>query len=126
MTTATPDMLFTGEETVNDTIAEYKARLTLVKARYDAYHADCQRRATGDCYHDVARNLRNAAAWLAGDNDRTYAGPHPSFGTTLNDFRVHYADSALKSALHYLLWAEHYAGLRDVDSVRAGDPWNQR
>jgi hypothetical protein len=124
-TTITADMLFTGTETVNATIDEYKARLTLVKERYDAYHADCQRRAAGDNYHDAARNLRNAACWLAGDFDRTYAGPHPSFGTTLQDFRVHYANDALRSALHYLLWAEHYAGLRDEESVRADDPWNR-
>jgi hypothetical protein len=124
--TTTADMLFTGEETVNATAAEYKARLALVKARYDAYHDDCQRRATADNYHDAARNVRNAACWLAGDNDRTYAGPHPSFGTTLDDFRVHYATDALRSALHFLLWAEYYAGLRSDDSVRAADPWNAR
>lgn len=126
MITTTDGMLFTGEEAVNATIAEYKARLTLVKERYDAYHADCQRRATADGYHDAARNVRSASCWLAGDNDRSYAGPHPSFGSSLLDFQVHYATDALRSALHFLLWAEHYAGLRDVESVRAGDPWNQR
>ena len=51
------------------------------------------------------------------------SGPHPSFGTTLQDFRDHYADSALRSALHYLLWAEYHAGLRNQESAAALDPW---
>lgn len=123
----TDGMLFTGEETVNATIADYETRLTAVRERYDAYHPDMHsRRYVADSYHDAARNVRSAKSWLAGDNDRSYAGPHPSFGTSLLDFRVHYATDALKSALHYLLWGEHYAGLRDQESVRAADPWNQR
>lgn len=122
----TDGMLFTGEETVNTTIADYETRLAAVRERYDAYHPDMEsRRYVADCYHDAARNLRSAKGWLAGDNDRTYAGPHPSFGTTLHDFRVHYATSALASALHFLLWAERYAGLRDAESARTADPWNQ-
>jgi len=119
-------MLFTGEETVNTTIADYKARLAAVRERYDAYHPEmASRRYVADNYHDAARNVRSASGWLAGDNDRSYAGPHPSFGSSLLDFQVHYATDALKSALHYLLWAEHYAGLRDEASVRASDPWKR-
>jgi hypothetical protein len=119
-------MLFTGTETVSATIAEYGARLDAVRERYDAYHPDvASRRYVADSYHDAARNVRSASGWLAGDNDRSYAGPHPSFGSSLLDFQVHYATDALRSALHFLLWAEHYAGLRDEDSVRAADPWNR-
>lgn len=122
--TAMTAELFTAEEHITAVAEQYKARLALVKERYDAYHQDCQRRAAGDLYHDVARNLRAAQSWLAGDYDGTYAGPHPSFGTTLQDFRDHYADSSLRSALHHLVWAEHYAGLIDRESARAADPWN--
>jgi hypothetical protein len=64
-----------------------------------------------------------ASPWLAGYYDQTYAGPHPSFGATVEDFRIHYADDALRMALHHLVWAEHYAGLRDRDSARSADPF---
>lgn len=124
--TTTADMLFTGEETVNATIAGFKARLAAVRERIDTYHADCQRRFATDEYHQTCDRLRGAAGFLAGDYDGTYAGPHPSFGTTLHDFRVHYANDSLRAALHDLVWAEHYAGLRDRESARAEDPWNQR
>jgi hypothetical protein len=119
-------MLFTGEETVNATIAEYKVRMSAVKQRVDEYHADCQRRYATDEYHAAADRLRGAQGWLAGDYDTSYAGPHPSFGVTLLDFRVHYAADSLRAALHSLVWAEHYAGLTDRDAARAADPWNQR
>jgi hypothetical protein len=125
--TTTADMLFTGEETVNATIAEYETRLAAVRERYDTYHPEMEsRRLVADLYHDAARNVRGAKGWLAGDNDRTYAGPHPSFGSSLLDFQVHYATDALKSALHFLLWAERYAGMRDAKSASAEDPWNRR
>ena len=120
----TDTMLFTGEETVNATIDEYKQRMSVVKARIDAYNADCMRRYATDEYHDAAARLRGAAGFLAGDYDGTYAGPHPSFGSSLLDFRVHYANDSLRAALHSLLWAECYAGLRDRDATREIDPWN--
>jgi len=124
MTTTTDTQLFTSEQHVQATIDEYAARLAVVRERYDAYHPDMvSRRWVADSYHDAARGVRSAKGWLAGDNDRTYAGPHPSFGVTLEDFRVHYADDALRGALHYLVWAEHYAGLITQDEARAADPW---
>lgn len=117
--------LFTGEEHVTATLDEYKARLAAVRERYDAYHPDMySRRSVADEYHLVADRLRGAAGFLAGDYDRTYAGPHPSFGTSLQDFRVHYADDSLRAALHSLVWAEHYAGLITRDEARSSDPWN--
>jgi len=120
------NMLFTGEETVNTTIADYEARMAVVKQRYTDYHPDVtSRRYVADSYSDAARSLRAAKSWLAGEYDRSYAGPHPSFGTTLQDFRVHYANDSLRGALHYLLDAEHYAGLIDRDAARAADPWKR-
>jgi len=120
----TDTALFTGEAHVNATIAGYKARLGVVRERIDAYSADCMRRYATDEYHAASARLRGAAQFLAGDYDSTYAGPHPSFGTSLGDFRVHYADDSLRAALHSLVWAEHYAGLYDREAARAADPWN--
>jgi len=122
----TDTALFTGTEHLTDVIDQYKARLTLIKARYDAYHPEMQsRRYVSDGYHDVARSLRAAQAWLAGEYDRSYAGPHPSFGATLQDFRDHYAASSLEGALHHLAWTEHYAGFTSREEARAADPWNR-
>ena len=119
--------LFSGADVVNETLATLEARLKVVRERYDAYHPDmASRRYVADEYHDAARCIRGAKGWLAGDNDRSYAGPHPSFGTTLEDFRVHYANDSARTALHHLVWAEHYAGLRDRESARSLDPWNNR
>lgn len=120
------DTLFSGADLITRRADEYKARLALVKARIDAYHEDCQRRAASDTYHDTARSLRAVASWLVGDYDGTYAGPHPSFGESLQDFREHYGDNSLTGALHHLVWCEHYAGLRTVESARELDPWNPR
>ena len=124
MTATTEAMLFDGAGHVASIAEEYKSRLAAVKARIDAYNADCMRRYATDEYHAAAARLRGAAQFLAGDYDGTYAGPHPSFGSSLEDFRVHYANDSLRAALHSLIWAEHYAGLRDRDSARAFDPWN--
>jgi len=93
--------------------AGYAERLDAVLARIDAYHPDCERRWATDEYHDAARCLRQSAGWLAGDNDRSWAG---QLGT-LAAFRVHYARDALREALHHLVWAERYAGLRDEESA---------
>jgi len=122
----TDTALFTSEEHITATIAEYEARMAVVKQRYADYHPDVtSRRYVADSYGDAARNLRAAKSWLAGEFDRTYAGPHPSFGTTLQDFRDHYADDSLRGMLHYLLDAEHYAGLIDRDAASAADPWKR-
>lgn len=125
MTATTEAALFDGADHVTSVAEEYKTRLTAVKDRIDAYHADCMRRYATDEYHAAAARLRCAAGWLAGDYDVSYAGPHPSFGSTLEDFRVHYANDSLRSALHNIVWAEHYAGLRDRDSANAEDPWRR-
>jgi hypothetical protein len=118
--------LFSGADVVTEAITAYEARLSAVRERYDAYHEDMvSRRYVADEYHDAARCIRGAKGWLAGDNDRSYAGAHPSFGSTLEDFRVHYADDSARTALHHLVWAEHYAGLRDRESARSDDPWNK-
>ena len=125
MTATTDTMLFDGADHVAGIAGEYKTRLTAVKARIDAYHADCMRRYATDEYHAAAARIRGAAQWLAGEYDGTYAGPHPSFGSTLQDFRVHYANDSLRAALHSLVWAEHHAGLRDRESANAADPWRR-
>jgi hypothetical protein len=120
----TSTMLFTGEETVTGLIAEYEGRLHAVRERIDAYHPDCSRRYATDEYHVTCDRIRGARNFLSGEYDSTYAGPHASFGSTLLDFRVHYALDSLRAALHDLLWAEHYAGLRSRESARELDPWN--
>jgi hypothetical protein len=113
------------EKTIQATAAGYDARLRIVQDRIDTYHPHCQRRYTNDARRDTARCLDSVGAWLAGDNDRSYADPHPSFGKTLEDFRAHYAEDSLRDALHYLVWAEYYVGLRDRDSAVAADPFSQ-
>ena len=80
MTATTEAALFDGADHVTSVAEEYKTRLTAVKDRIDAYHADCMRRYATDEYHAAAARLRCAAGWLAGDYDVSYAGPHPSFG----------------------------------------------
>ena len=126
MTATTETMLFDGADHVAEVAEEYKTRLTAVKARIDAYECDGGRRYATDEYHAAAQRLRGAAGWLAGDYDVSYAGPHPSFGSTLQDFRVHYANDSLRTALHHIVWAESYAGLRDRESAISADPWNNR
>lgn len=113
------------EKTIQATAAGYDARLRIVRDRIGTYHPQCQRRYADDARRDTARCLDSAAVWLAGGNDRSYAGPHPSFGMTLEDFRAHYAEDSLRDALHYLVWAEYYAGLRDRASAVAADPFSQ-
>ena len=124
MTTTTEAQLFTSEEHITATIGEYKNRLAAVKAAVDEYDQICQRRYATDEYHQVAARLRGAAGFLAGDYDTTYPGDysHVSFGG-LYPWRVHYADDSLRAALHSLVWAEHYAGLRTRDEAREADPW---
>ena len=102
----------------------YGDRLREVAARLAAYDTRVtSRRGATDTYHDVARSLRAVTAWLGGDYDRSYAGPHPSFGSSLQDFREHYAGDSLRGALHHLVWCEHYAGIRTAESARSLDPW---
>ena len=120
----TETMLFTGEETVNATIAEYETRLAAVQQAIAERHQHLQLRCATDEYQQTRDRIRGARNFLAGEYDRTYAGPHPSFGSSLLDFRVHYANDSLRAALHDLVWAEHYAGLRDRDATRELDPWN--
>ena len=112
-----------GTEHITQAADEYRARLTLVKARIDAYHCDCQRSYALDTYDSALRCLGNVASWLSGEFDRTYAGPHPSFGETIEDFRAHYADSALRDARRHVAWATYYAGLCTKDEAIAADPW---
>ena len=125
MTATTESMLFDGAGHVASIAEEYKTRLTAVKERIDAYNADCMRRYATDEYHAAAARIRGAAQWLAGDYDVSYAGPHPSFGSSLEDFRVHYANDSLRAALHSLVWAEHYAGLYDRETAISADPWRR-
>lgn len=121
----TDGMLFTGAETIEATIAAYEARLAAVRERYDAYHPDMHsRRYVADEYRSTSDRIRGARSFLAGEYDRTYCSGL-GFGT-LQDWQVHYADDALRTALHHLVWAEHYAGLRDRESARAEDPWSKR
>jgi hypothetical protein len=121
----TDTALFTSEEHVNATIGEYKTRLAAVRQAVDEYHQHCQRRYATDEYHQTAARLRGAAGFLAGDYDGTYPGDysHVSFGG-LGNWRVHYADDSLRAALHHLVWAEHYAGLRTREDARAADPYS--
>lgn len=117
--TAETGAMFGTDEHVRQVAAEYGTRLDLVLGRIREYHADCQRRYATDEYHDTARCIRQSAEWLAGDFDRTWAG---QFGSLAN-FRAHYADDALRGALHHLVWAEHYAGLVSRDQAFTLDPW---
>ena len=124
MTATTETAPFHGADLVTSIANEYKARLTAVLERYKAFHPDCQRRYAADEYHAACDRLRGAAAFLAGDYDGTYCS---GLGyATVEDWRVHYANDSLRSALHSLIWAEHYAGLIDRDAAHAADPWNNR
>ena len=124
MTATTEAMLFDGADHVASIAEEYKARLTVVLERYKAFHPDCQRRYAADEYHAACDRLRGAAAFLAGEYDRTYCS---GLGyATVEDWRVHYAADSLRSALHSIVWAEHYAGMYDRETARAADPWNNR
>ena len=116
--------LISGEDQIREVIADYRTRLAKGRERYDAYHPDCQRRYFSDEHYNVERRMVSATKYITGEYDRTYAGPHPSFGETLADFRLHYADDCLRDALHSLLWAEYYAGTRTRESARELDPFN--
>ena len=59
-----------------------------------------------------------------GEFDGTYAGPWGPY-SDVQGYREHYADDTLRAALHHLVWAEHFAGLRDRDSAMSLDPWRQ-
>jgi hypothetical protein len=117
--------LFTAEDHITSTIAGYEARMDVVRERYQSYHADVQRRYVSDEWHQVRNRIVGAQRFLAGEYDGTYPGDssHVSFGG-LHPWRAHYADDALRTALHHLIWAEHYAGLRDREATRELDPWN--
>ena len=120
----TDTALFTGPEMVEATIGEYEARLARVRERYDAYHPEmASRRYVADEYRDTQARITGTRKFLAGDYDATYCS---GLGfATVGEWRVHYADDTLRAALHHLLWAEHYAGLRDRESTRELDPWNR-
>ena len=63
----TDTALFTGEEHVTATMDEYKTRLAAVKARIDAYSADCMRRYATDEYHAASARIRGASQFIAGE-----------------------------------------------------------
>jgi hypothetical protein len=117
--------LFTAEEHITSSIAQYELRLVAVRERYDAYHPEMHcRRYVADEYRDTQARIRGAQKFLAGDYDATYC---TGLGfDTVEAWRAHYADDTLRAALHHLVWAEHYAGLRDREAARSADPWNNR
>jgi hypothetical protein len=100
-------------DSIKATADGYCERLAAVRERLDSYDVRVVSRCDAtDGHHDAMRSIRASDAWLAGEYDGSYPGPHPSFGTTLDDFRQHYAADALRDALHHVVWAEHFAGLR--------------
>jgi hypothetical protein len=116
--------LFTAEEHITSTIADYEARLAKVSQAIAERHQHLQLRYATDERRQVQDRIRGARAFLAGEYDRTYPGDysHMSFGG-LTGWRAHYADDSLRAALHSLVWAEHYAGLIDRESALAADPY---
>jgi hypothetical protein len=121
---STTDMLFTGEETVTALIGEYEARLDTVQQAIAERHQHLQLRYAMDEQRATQDRIRGARNFLAGEYDRTYCS---GLGyETVQDWRIHYALDSLRTALHDLVWAEHYAGLRDREATRELDPWNQR
>ena len=119
------ETLFAGRELVERTAAQYEARLTLVRARLDARHAEVVNwRAGMEESDQLKRRIAGARNFLSGEYDRTYAGPWGPY-TDLQGYREHYADDALGAALHHLLWAEHFAGMRTRESARELDPFNR-
>ncbi len=123
MTATTETSLIDGAAHVTSVAEEYEARLGVVRERYQNYHPDVQRRYAADEWHAARDRIRGARAFLAGDYDRTYCS---GLGyDTLEDWRVHYAADSLRSALHSIVWAEHYAGLYDRETARAADPWTR-
>lgn len=120
---AEPDALFDPADHVRSVIAGYRVRLAAVGAKLATYADDIRnRRGAADSGHAAARKLAGAEKFLSGEYDGTYAGPHPSFGVTLADYRVHYADDCLRTALHYLAWAEYDAGLITRAAAVAAGP----
>lgn len=118
----TDTMLFTGEETVTEIIARYEARLAVIQQAIAERHQHLQLRYATDESRQVRDRIRGARNFLAGEYDRTYCS---GLGyATVQDWRIHYALDSLRTALHSLVWAEHYAGLRDRDATRELDPWN--
>jgi hypothetical protein len=124
MTATMETALIDGVAHVASIAEEYKTRLAAVRERITSYHPDCQYRYASDEYHQAAHRMRGAAEFLAGDYDRTYCS---GLGyATVEDWRVHYAADALRTALHHIVWAEHYAGLTDRETASSADPWNNR
>ena len=120
------ETLFAGSELVERRAASYEARLALVQARIGAYHDEMvNRRAAMDEADQLKRRIAGARNFLSGEYDRTYAGPWGPY-TDIQGYREHYADDALGAALHHLLWAEHFAGMRTRESARELDPFNAR
>lgn len=101
----------------------YRNRLASVQERIDAYHPDCQRRAATDACQAGGYCLGNVHSWITGDYDGSYAGPIAGLYDSEEGFRLYYAGDSLTGALHYLVWAEYYAGLTDRDSANSADPW---
>jgi hypothetical protein len=120
----TDTALFTGEEHITSTIAQYEARLAEVSQAIAERHQHLQLRYATDERRQVEDRIRGARNFLAGEYDLTYPGDysHVSFGG-LRPWREHYADDALRAALHSLVWAEHYAGLVDREAAHAADPY---
>lgn len=122
-TVTTPQPMITAQDLyapIQATAQRYADRLDAVRARIEDFTQECARRHATDAFHDTSSALRDIARWIAGDFDQSYAS---FLHGTREEFRAKYAASNLDRALHYLAWAEHYAGLRSLESARDLDPW---
>lgn len=74
-----------------------------------------------DNAESAQRCIDGAREYIAGEHDDTYTGPWGPY-TDLHGFREHFAYDCLRDATHWIVWAEYYAGQRDLVSTYAEDP----
>jgi hypothetical protein len=113
--------------TMAEAIADIHARALACKERYDAFDQGVNRRAYTDTMYEVRRNLDAVTRWLDGTNDQPVVFFRKAQTQEGRDaYRIHYAAESLVGALHHMLSAEYYCGLRTAQEVEAEDPWRYR
>jgi hypothetical protein len=113
--------------TMAEALHDLNHRLVACQEAYDTYADGCSRRSTSDAMYEVRRNLAAVDRWLSGQNDEPivfFAKAATQEGR--DTYRIHYAADALVAAIHHILGAEYYAGLRTLEEVDPEDPWRYR
>jgi hypothetical protein len=105
--------------------ADIRARLDAVRARLDEHAPGIRsRRGAADRCRAVALLAAAADRLLGSGQGAARPGPPGADGLPQGLWDDCAADS-LRDALHYLVWAEHDAGLRTEESARSLDPFLQ-